>query len=45
VRLLSGTAEGAGFGYGTEVTKLVKFQRSHFPEQSMKSTGVRPAPM
>ena len=45
VRLLCGTAEGAGFGYGAEVTKLVELQGIRFPEQGVKSTSVRPAPM
>ena len=45
VRLLRGAAEGAGFGYGAEVTKLVKLQGIRFLDQGMKSTSVRPAPM
>jgi hypothetical protein len=43
VRLLRGPAERAGFGYGAEVTKLMKLHGSHFPEQNMQPKDVRPA--
>ena len=43
VRLLRGAAERAGFGYGAEVTKLVKLQGGGFLEQNMQPKDVRPA--